>query len=119
MRVFLAERDVPIGAVVFEHLTRAGFLITGPIENVTEATRLAQSEAWDGAVCGLNLIGGRTDRILENLLKRQVPVIMTTAVAPAAYPDCAAEMVILEKPYDLLELVDWAERHFLKARATQ
>lgn len=112
MTLLIAERDWLVGDAAHERLTAAGFTVIGPISSGADAKKIAAESQLEGAVCTLQLDDGRSDGLLEFLLIRGVPVILTTGFDHSEYPACIASVTLLKKPYDLEDLGDLATRLF-------
>lgn len=112
MRVLVCEQDPLIGTAAVEALEAAGFDVVGPVDTLDAARGHALHEPLHGAICSLNLIGGSTGEIIDILLDRELPVIVTTAVSASGWPVRVAELTVFEKPYDVVELVMAAETLF-------
>lgn len=116
MTILIAERDGLVGDAAHERLAAAGFQVIGPIVSGADAREIAAASRLNGAVCTLQLQDGRTDGLLEFLLLRDVPIIVTTGFDRSEYPACINRVTLLKKPYDLEDLASLAIRFFRSCR---
>ena len=97
--VLLVEDEFVIAEDMACQLEAGGAKVVGPVASVDAAIRLIeQTERLDGAIVDLNLKGVMSWPILDALLQRGVPCVMTTGYDMASIPARYAEIVRCEKP---------------------
>lgn len=109
--VLVVEDDYYIASDTAAALKGAGARVLGPCPNVDAALDLLQSETPTHAVLDLNLGGGGPRFEIARLLKaRGVPCVFLTGYDAASVPEDLANVVRLEKPIPLRNLVEAVAR---------
>jgi two-component SAPR family response regulator len=90
---FLAALDLK--RVVEE---RAG-KVAGPVGRLDQAEQLAQAERLDGAILDVRLNGVDSLKLADDLIARDIPVVLVTGYDPATLPDRFADTPRLPKPF--------------------
>jgi DNA-binding LytR/AlgR family response regulator len=105
LRVLLGEDEVLIAAEIEAMLLEIGCRVIGPVATVDEVERRAASEALEGALLDVNLRGRHVFRALPVLLRRRIPVILSSGYDDRSlYPAEFRDLPLLVKPYDRDEL---------------
>lgn len=102
-RVLLIEDDWFIADALASLLDAEGVDIVGPAATLTEAQRLAETQAFDLAVVDLNLGGVRADPVVEQLTLSRVPVIVVSAYETHEFTDRV--FATLQKPVSATALI--------------
>ena len=77
---------------------RAG-KVAGPVGRLEQAERLAESERLDGAVLDVRLNGADSLALADDLIAKEIPVILVTGYDVASLPPRFAETPRLPKPF--------------------
>ena len=97
--ILLVEDEYLIADDMTCQLEAGGAKVVGPVASVDAAIGLIeQTERIDGAIVDLNLQGVMSWPILDALLQRGVPCVLTTGYDKASIPARYAEIVRCEKP---------------------
>jgi len=105
VRILIVEDEFLVALLIEETVRNLGHEVVGPIGDLAEAMRLAESEALSAAILDVHLQHGeRVYPVVKILGRRRVPLVLTTAYRDTEIdPDCAGEM-LLRKPFDQAEL---------------
>jgi len=97
--VLVVEDEYMIAQEIVEVLVAAGAEPLGPVSNVTAAMNLIASEVQiDAALLDVNLHNEAVWPVADKLLKRAVPVVLTTGYEASAIPSAYAGLPRHEKP---------------------
>lgn len=77
---------------------RAG-RVAGPVGRLEQAQRLARSERLDGAILDVQLNGADSLPLADELIARDIPVILVTGYDVATLPGRFAKTPRLPKPF--------------------
>lgn len=77
---------------------RAG-RVAGPVGRLEQAQRLARSERLDGALLDVKLNGVDSLRLADDLIARDIPVVLVTGYDPSTLPERFAGTPRLPKPF--------------------
>jgi chemotaxis family two-component system sensor kinase Cph1 len=77
---------------------RAG-KVAGPVGRLEQAQRLARSQELDGAILDVQLNGADSLPLADDLIARDIPVILVTGYDVATLPERFAETPRLPKPF--------------------
>jgi two-component SAPR family response regulator len=77
---------------------RAGKVV-GPVGRLEQAERLARSERLDGAMLDVRLNGADSLALADDLIAKEIPVILVTGYDVASLPPRFAETPRLPKPF--------------------
>ena len=111
MAILVVEDEFLVAAEIRLHLERGGL---GPIEvAATEQEALAALTAgkWDAAVVDANLNGQTSERVVEALSQKNVPLVIVTGYGRSGLPDTYDKIPVLDKPFRPRELVDVVSRY--------
>jgi two-component SAPR family response regulator len=78
---------------------RAG-KVAGPVGRLEQAERLARSERLDGAILDVKLNGTDSLGLADDLIAKEIPVILVTGYDVASLPPRFAETPRLPKPFN-------------------
>lgn len=108
-RVLVVEDEYMIADEIASVLGEAGAIVIGPAASVDDGLALlATQERLDGALLDVNLHGRVAWPIVDALLKRGVPVVITTGYDDGAIPPAYTSLPRCEKPTtgrDVMELL--------------
>ena len=105
--VLLVEDEYFIAEDMAYQQKTCGAKVVGPVASVDAAIRLIeQTERIDGAIVDLNLRGVMSWPILDALLQRGVPCVLTTGYDKSSIAACYAEIVRCEKPTTMCPIPD-------------
>lgn len=97
-------------------LIQHGIDIVGPASTVDEAMELAQTGMPDIAILDVNLHGEMIFPVADFLIRRGVPVILTTGYsARDILPQRLLDLPTIRKPYEPADLMELVERAFARA----
>lgn len=77
---------------------RAG-KVAGPVGRLEQAEHLARSERLDGAILDVKLNGADSLGLADDLIAKEIPVILVTGYDVASLPPRFAETPRLPKPF--------------------
>ncbi|MBX3501373.1 MAG: response regulator [Alphaproteobacteria bacterium] len=97
-----------VAAQIEQTLLDAGAIVVGPVGQLDDAIRLAESEALDGAVLDINLNGERCFGAASVLARRGIPFFFASGYGVGILPDDMREVPLLGKPFSQHELIDMA-----------
>ena len=106
-RILLVEDEYLQAFDVTSELLDRGAAVIGPVATLDAA--IAQSRSTvriDGAVVDVNLGGELAYPLVDELLQRDVPVVLTTAYAPDSVPFRFQHLPTCEKPFSAPRLAD-------------
>ena len=112
LRILVVEDEVLIALEIEEGLQRLGCEIVGPVGRLERALELARSTALDGALLDVNVKGGLVYPVAEELLAREVPVVLSTGYAPRTLPPVFRDLPCLRKPFGVGQLEAVAQEAF-------
>ena len=105
-RILVAEDEYLIAAEVAGVLEEAGAEVFGPVASVTAALGFAAAEdRIEGALLDVNLRGEAIWPVVDALLARGVPVVLTTGYDAGALPGAYASLPRCEKPTSGRDLI--------------
>ena len=104
-RILLVEDEYLLADELATELTDRGATVLGPVPNVAAALALiAGDEPVNGAILDVNLGGELAFPVADVLLKRGVPVILTTGYDAAALPERFRHLPRCEKPVSIARI---------------
>jgi CheY-like chemotaxis protein len=104
LRILVVEDDFLVGLQLEQDLRAAGHRVLGPYGTLASATEAARREAFDLAILDVNLRGLTVFPLADELLARDLPVILLTGYQRADLPERFRGTTHLPKPYDPLAL---------------
>lgn len=106
LNVLVVEDNGLLCCVLEETLREAGCEVVGPYARLPEAMQAAMSERIDVALLDINVRGQLVSPVAEQLRRRGVPFVLTSAYQAQDLPRTLQSAAQLRKPYtdsDLLE----------------
>lgn len=98
-RILVVEDEYMIADELVSLLVRAGAKVVGPVASVDDALHLLATEhELDAAVLDVNLLGKMVWPVVEELLERGVPLVLSTGYDISAIPARYARILRCEKP---------------------
>lgn len=98
-RILVVEDEYMIADELVSLLNRAGAKVVGPVASADDAMHLLATEhELDAAVLDVNLLGKTVWPVVEELLERGVPLVLSTGYDASASPARYAMLPRCEKP---------------------
>lgn len=114
LRVLLVEDNFLIAAYLSRLLTSWGINVVGPAPSLAEGQKLADGEQLSGAILDVNIIGGNSVPIAQQLAERGCPFFFITGYgSPQALPASMRARPRLNKPIDEAVLHETVSNEFL------
>ena len=101
VRVFLVEDEFLMASTLQEDLEAEGFQVFGPYPTLALAQAAIDVDRYDVAIIDVNLRGQLSYPIADELMRRNVPLIILTGFALRDLPDRFRKVLKLSKPYNL------------------
>jgi DNA-binding NtrC family response regulator len=114
LRILVVEDEVFIAWEIEQRLQRLGCEIVGPVGHLKQALELARTTALDGALLDVNIKGGVVYPVAEELLARNVPVLLSTGYGPNTFPPAFRDLPYLRKPFGAGQLEIMAQEAFTR-----
>jgi CheY-like chemotaxis protein len=103
-RVLLVEDEHIVAAALSRGLRLCGAEVIGPVATVPNALALIEATpAIDGALVDINLRGIQAYDVVDALIARQVPTVLTTGYETSVVPSRYRDVPVLQKPFDPAE----------------
>ena len=116
LRILVVEDEVFIAWEIEQRLQRLGCEIVGPVGHLKHALELARTRTLDGALLDVNIKGGVVYPVAEELLARNVPVLLSTGYGPNTLPPAFRDLPYLRKPFGAGQLEILAQEAFARRR---
>lgn len=101
MKVLLVEDNFFVALDMQRMLESIGCSVVGPVASLEEGLAMIDSEGLSGAILDINIIGGTSAPIAEELMRRNTPFFFVTGYAsPSSLPDRLRLQPRLNKPVD-------------------
>ncbi|WP_189338480.1 response regulator [Sphingobium sp. SCG-1] len=110
-RILVVEDEYFLASDLAEAIGGTGAKVVGPSGRLADARELAKNEKLNIAVLDVNLRGEMVFDLLDELLDRQVPVLLATGYSRSALPDRYRSCHFVEKPYKIPDLLSEIARH--------
>jgi DNA-binding response OmpR family regulator len=104
-RVFVVEDEVLLALSLEDDLREAGFSMLGPYTTLANALLASRHESFDLALLDVNLHGEAVFPLADELLVRNIPVVLLTGYGAADLPERFRALPRLQKPYEPTLLV--------------
>ncbi|HWW65968.1 MAG TPA: response regulator [Sphingomonadaceae bacterium] len=104
-RILVIEDESLVAVELATILQEAGAEIVGPAGNATQAMRMIESDAIDGALLDGNLHGRQVDGIADALVDHDVPFLFVSGYGADHLPSAFGDVPVLGKPFDPRQLV--------------
>ena len=99
LRVLIVEDEYMIADGLRDELERVGAVVLGPLASVEEALALLEEDVQvDGAVLDISLRGKPSYVVADELLRRNVPVVLATGYDQNALPERYQHLPVCLKP---------------------
>ncbi|MBV8662071.1 MAG: hypothetical protein JO107_03115 [Hyphomicrobiales bacterium] len=103
---FAVIEDEPLIAVeIASVLQQEGAQVSGPVATVSDALRIIEDSALDGALVDANLRGQPYGDIAAALTRKGIPFVFVTGYSREALPSSFARAKILKKPFTEAQLL--------------
>lgn len=103
-RVLLVEDEHIVAAALSRGLRVCGAEVVGPAATVANALALIEATpAIDGALVDINLRGVQAYDVVDALIARRVPIVLTTGYETSVVPNRYRDVPVLQKPFDPAE----------------
>jgi len=98
-RVLVVEDEAVIAMAVEDMLVDLGCEVVGPAGTLVDAMALAEGEGLDAALLDLNINGGRSYVVADELRRRGVPFAFATGYGDEGIENGGGGTPVLQKPY--------------------
>jgi CheY-like chemotaxis protein len=100
-RILVAEDEALIAIGIESMLEGFGCEVVGPVSEVREILQVLDGEQVDGALLDVNLRGRQVFEILPELIRRKIPVMLTSGYDDATlFPPAFRDLPRISKPFD-------------------
>ncbi len=103
-RVLVVEDEAMIAMLVEDMVLDFGSEVVGPVANMQEAIRLAQSAELDAAILDINVGGTVIFPVADILTERGIPLIFATGYGSKGLPARFQDNPTLPKPFSYQSL---------------
>ena len=103
-RVLVVEDEAMIAMLVEDMVLDFGSEVVGPVANMQEAIRLAQSAELDAAILDINVGGTVIFPVADILTDRGIPLIFATGYGSKGLPPRFQDNPTLPKPFSYQSL---------------
>ena len=110
--VLIAEDQTLLAMLLKEQLESIGFEVAGPARSVAEALVILDGQPLCGAVVDVGLEGGDVYPLLDQLVARGIPILISTGRSRQDLPEKYRSMPLLGKPYVLSDVESMAQELF-------
>src|SRR5262245_54139271 len=101
LRVLLVEDNFFVAIDVQRILESCGCQVVGPVPSLKEGLALAGEEPLSGAILDINILGGTSESIADELGRRGTPFFFITGYgSPGRLPERLRDRPRLHKPLD-------------------
>ena len=105
-RVLLVEDEHIVASALTRGLRICGADVIGPAATVATALALIESTpSIDGARVDNNLRGTQAYDVVDSLIARRVPTVLSTGYEISVVPNRYRSLVVLQKPFDAAEAI--------------
>ena len=98
-RVLVVEDEPVIAMTIEDMLVDLGYEVVGPASSLDQAQALAETERLDAAVLDININGGRSYIVADELRRRRIPFVYATGYGEEGIENGGGGIPILQKPY--------------------
>ena len=99
-RILVAEDEALIAIGIETMLLGFGCEVVGPVSEVRQILQAVETERLDGALLDVNLRGHQVFEVLPELLRRNIPVMLTSGDDAALFPPAFRKLPRIPKPFD-------------------
>lgn len=104
MQVLIVEDEALLALDLKQMLTRLGHEVVASVNNLDDAQRHIEQDAFDLAIIDINLNGNNGAELLPRLKNQERPVIVATGYDTSNVDGDLAAYPCLHKPYDVKDL---------------
>ena len=112
-RILVVEDETMVAMLIEDILDELGYTAIGPAARVAEALQILETEALDGALLDVNLLGETSYGIADALAERGCPFIFTTGYGGAGLEEAYRDRPVLQKPFTRERLAEALATHIL------
>jgi CheY-like chemotaxis protein len=106
-RVLIVEDEHIVASALSRGLRIYGAEVIGPAATVANALKLIEDNATiDGALVDINLRGIQAYDVVDSLIAKRVPTVLTTGYETSVVPTRYRGLVVLQKPFDPKDAMD-------------
>ena len=106
-RVLLVEDEYIVASALARGLRIYGAEVIGPAATVANALALIEAHSTlDGALVDINLRGIQAYGVVDALIAKRVPTVLTTGYESSVVPNRYRALVVLQKPFDPRDAMD-------------
>lgn len=99
-RILVAEDEGLIAFDIEAMLRGFGCEVVGPVSDVAEVLEAIETERLDGALLDVNLRGRQVFEILPELIRRKIPVMLTSGYDDSTlFPAAFRDLPRISKPF--------------------
>jgi CheY-like chemotaxis protein len=103
-RVLLVEDEYIVASALSRGLRMCGAEVIGPAATVENAIALIETTPTiDGALVDINLRGVQAYDLVDALIAKRVPTVLTTGYETSVVPSRYRDVPVLQKPFDPAE----------------
>lgn len=100
-RVLVVEDEYIVASALARGLRVFGAAVVGPAATVANALALIEADSTlDGALVDINLRGIPAYDVVDALIAKRVPTVLTTGYESSVVPARYRGLVVLQKPFD-------------------
>lgn len=114
LRILVLEDELLTALDLARMIEDCGGEVVGPVGRLEQAQELARREHIDAAVLDVQLNGETCLPLAEELLSRDLPVVLTTGYESEMLPDGLSELPRLNKPYADRDFVSIARLYLVR-----
>lgn len=104
--VFLVEDEAMIRMMVADMLEDLGYGVAAEAGDIAEATKIAQTQAFDIAILDVNVNGRVISPVAELIQARNIPFVFATGYGVQGVPEEFRGRPTLQKPFQMDTLRD-------------
>lgn len=112
LTILVVEDDYLLAMEVKEVLESAGAEVVGPVGRIEPAREAMDRNPVHGAILDVKLDGHTSFPLVDDLLAREVPVILASGLEQAQLPERYQALPIVPKPIDVPALLRLAGTNF-------
>jgi DNA-binding response OmpR family regulator len=105
-RVLIVEDEYFLASDLEKALEEHGAIVLGPIGNLAEALPQAEHDGFDVAILDINLHDEAAYPIADELMRQGIPFAFYTGYGAKVIPERFANVMLLQKPFVMLGLVE-------------
>lgn len=114
LRILVVEDELLTALELARMIEDCGGEVVGPVGRLEQAQELARREQIDAVVLDVQLNGKTTLALADELLSRDLPVLLTTGYEREMLPDRLSNVPRLNKPYSDGDFLRIAGQHLVR-----